>query len=155
MHISHGHSQNWNSVICKPAKWISSKQVIGVCHQSLTASNRIPSRKSIKTPPLYGSIFQQQRGGGRRLLLYFRIVAWKPKTLALFFGSAASWWSWPECDIRKAPGRGCLFMDWTHALWKCKPEMSEALFADHRFLIFGKSNLAVWKWGAQNLIPVR
>lgn len=135
MHISHGHSQNWNSVICELAKWISSKQVIGVCHQSLTASNRIPSRKSIKTPPLYGSIFQQQRGGGRRLLLYFRIVAWKPKPWLYFLVQLNSWWRWPERDTRKAPGQGCLLTDWTCKLWKCEAEMSEALFADHHFLI--------------------
>lgn len=139
MHISHGHSQNWNSMICKLAKWISSKQVIGVCHQSLTASNRIPSRKSIKTPPLPSYIFQlilsNREVGGRGMLLDFRILVWKPKRWLYFLVWLNSWWSLLVSYIRKALEQGYLFMDWTCGVWKRKTEMSEVfIFAEHLFL---------------------
>lgn len=139
MHISHGHSQNWNSMICKLAKWISSKQVIGVCHQSLTASNRIPSRKSIKKPPLYSYIFQlilsSREVGARGLLLDFRIVVWKPKPWLYFLVWLNSWWSLLVSYMRKALEGGYLFMDWTCSIGKCKTAVSEVvIFAEHLFL---------------------
>lgn len=155
MHISHGHSQNWSSMICKLAKWIFSKQVIGVCHQSLTASNRIPSRKSIKKPPLYSYIFQlilsSRKWGCGEGLLDFRIVAWKPKPWLYFLVWLNSWWSSLMSFIRKAWGPGYLFMDWTCRIEKCESETSEVfIFAEHLFLTLVNK---MWLFGSEVLSP--
>lgn len=151
MHISHGHSQNWNSMICKLAKWISSKQVIGVCHQSLAASNRIPSRKSIKNPPLHSYTFQlilSSRGLGGGGCYWISGLQRGNQNPAFIF-----WFSWIpgephwSLNIRKALGPGRLLTDWTHSIWKCKTEMSEVFTCWSHFQALVK----MWQPGGEVL----
>lgn len=155
MHISHGHSQNWNSMICKLAKWISSKQVIGVCHQSLAASNRIPCRKSIKNPPLHSSIFQLilssggMGGGGRYWISGLQRGNQNPGFIF--------WFSWIPGEAHWSLTLGkhwdqgiCSQVELT-VYESAKLRCQKCFYLLKSFSGFGK-NLAAWRWGAQKPI---